>query len=362
LNETTQPISEGDCVSTQVMIDQIVAVDRELLRCPSCKYVIHEDGHDRCPECGDAIDMRVICKNAIDANRNQFKLLWYTQVAELPRDGLCCVKCGYPLVGLTTNRCPECGVDFDWDTVCDAAISKAGSLFEYQWVADPLKSLARTFWLGAIRPFRLWDAYSKYDTPKVIPLILLILIQWLIFARGWHAMALAVDPLMNKVVAVLPGAGFANMRFTYGARFENNDLIDYAMWSVATYLTLLLFVQSNREHKAHWRHVLRVFAHATIFASLCTALWCVLEAALDSTLYYWPWPKNVRTGAPSIDLKYYWGLGSGVMGLALVSVWAMLWIGYKKHLRIPHGWAIAAVAIFVGNLAAQCVRIISVWE
>ncbi|GJM23592.1 MAG: hypothetical protein DHS20C16_00070 [Phycisphaerae bacterium] len=344
------------------MIDQIVAFDRELLRCPSCDYMIHEDGHDRCPECGIDIDMRAVCEVAIDANRSQFKILWYTHVAELPLDKLCCVKCDYRLVGLSTNRCPECGIDFDWDTVCDAAIAKAGNLFEYQWFADPLKSLARTFWLGATSPFRLWSTYSKSDTPRVFPLVFLILIQWLIFARGWHAVALAMDPLMNKVIAVLPGIELKNMRFTYGARYENADLVDYAMWFIATFLTLTFFVQSNREHNAHWRQVLRVFAHSTILASFCTALWCVLEAVLDSSLYFWPWPKNARSGLPRIESQYYFNLGYGVMGLALVSVWAMLWIGYRKYLRIPHGWAIAGVALFVGHLVTRCVRILLAWE
>jgi len=362
LNQPARPIPGSAPISTQAIIDQIVAVDRELLRCLSCDYMIHEGGHDHCPECGIDIDMDALCRSTIDANRERFAFLWYTQVAELPLDALCCIKCGYRLVGQTTNRCPECGIEFDWDTVCDAATSKASNLFEYRWVADPLKSLAKTFWLGATSPFRLWNTYSRSDTPRVTPLVLLILIQWLVFARGWHAMALAVDPLMNKVIAKLPGVSPNNMRFTYAARFENAALVDYALWSVATLLTLTLFVQSNREYKASWRRVLRVFAHSTILASLCTTAWCVLEAILDSSLYYWPWPKSERSGAPTIGYEYYSGLGTVMLGLALVSVWAMLWIGYKKHLRIPHGWAIAGVALFVGHLATQCIHTFTAWE
>ncbi len=344
------------------MIDQIVAVDPELLRCQTCGYIIHEDGTDHCPECGVDIDMRNICKHAIDTNHERFKLLWYTQVAELPVEDLCCTNCAYRLVGLTTNRCPECGEEFDWDNVCDAAISKSCMLFEFQWFADPLKSLAKTYWIGVTSPFRLWRTYPRSDTPRVTPLVILILVQWLVFARGWHAMALAIDPLMNKFIAVLPGLGTPRMRFTYGPRYENNDLITYALWSVGTLLTLQLFVQSKREHRVHWRQVLRVFAHSTLLASLCTALWCVLEAVLDSTLYYLPWPQDSRNNAKIIAFEYYAGLGNCMMGLALASIWVMLWIGYKKYLRIPHGWAIAAVALFVGHLAAQCVNIASSWE
>lgn len=344
------------------MIEQIVAVDRELLRCPNCDYVIHEDGQDRCSECGSEIDMDALCWHVIENNRERFKYLWYTHVAKLPIEAICCVKCGYRLVGQTTNRCPECGVSFDWEDVTDAAISKASNLFEYRWIADPLKSIAVTFWLGATSPFRLWRTYSRSDTPRVIPLLILVMVQWLLFARGWHAVALGVDPLMNKIAQWMADPDTVRFRFTYGARYENSDLIDYATWSVATFLTLILFVQSNREYKASWRQVLRVFAHATIFASLCTAVWCVLEGVLDSSLYYWPWRRNARSGAPSIAYAYYAGLGTIMLWLALGSVWAMLWIGYKKYLRIPHGWAIAGVALFVGHLVTQCVHTITSWE
>ncbi len=362
MNELTGTTSKSTPITTQELIDEITAVDRELLRCPSCQYVIHQDGYDHCPECGADADMRDICQHTINAHRNRFKLLWYTHVAKLPLEELCCTKCDYRLVGLTSNRCPECGIEFNWDNVCDAAISKTAYLFEFQWYADPLKSIAKTFWLGVASPFRLWKSYPRTDKPRVFPLVLLILIQWLVFARGWHAMALAIDPIMNKFIAVLPSLAKLRMRFTYNPRFESNDLITYATWSVATFLTLQIFVQSNREHRANWRQVLRVFAHSTLFASLCTALWCVLEAVLDSTLYYLPWPKDGRRGMPRIAFEYYSGLGDGVMILALVSVWAMLWIGYKKYLRIPHGWAIATVALFVGHLTTQCIQIASTWE
>ncbi|MEZ6085776.1 MAG: hypothetical protein R3E58_17950 [Phycisphaerae bacterium] len=359
MQESASPISD-ELAATRSLIEQIVAVDPELLRCSKCDYIIHGDGHDHCPECGIEIDMNDLCVHVIETNRPRLQYLWYTQVAKLPPEALCCVRCGYSLIGQMSNRCPECGLTIDWEDVAHFAASRIGDLFEYRWAAAPLKSIATTFWLGATSPFRLWRTYSRYDTPNVKPLVILILIQWLIFARGWQTTALAIDPFMNDVIAAnAPGP---KMQFTYNPRFENADLIDYAMWSVFTFLALSLFVQSNREYKANWRHVLRVFAHSTFLASFSTGAWCILEAALDSSLYYWPWPKNPRSGVPSIGFDYYSGLGNAVLGLALVSVWAMLWIGYKKYLRIPHGWAIAAVAIFVGHLATQCIHIITAWE
>ena len=44
--------------------------------------------------------------------------------------GLHCPRCGYNLTGLTQPRCPECGVEFDWDDVRRAAIAKPSIAFE----------------------------------------------------------------------------------------------------------------------------------------------------------------------------------------------------------------------------------------
>jgi len=317
--------------------------------------VIHEDSEGRCPECSLEINWTDICNGAIENNRDRFKHLWYTEVAKLPLDELRCIKCEYRVHGLTKNRCPECGEPFDWDTVYDAAISKQANLFEYRWFADPLNSLARTFWLGAARPFKLWAAYNKSTTPRVGPLLALICIQWLIFARGWHAVARGIDPLMNFFARQLTGP--RGLRFTYNPHFTNADLVDYAAWSLTTFLVLLMFVQSNREYRVSWRHLLRVFAHATIFASLCTAAWCVAEALLDSTNFLRQWPPPASSRYFGIPRIYYEYLGNSAMYLALASIWAGLWIGYSRYLRIPHGWAISAVAILVGSLTSQSLRV-----
>lgn len=349
LNEPTETIPP----STRAMLEQIVEANPELLRCPSCDCIIHEDGESRCPECAHKINWEQICKHAIEENREQFKYLWYANVAELPLDELRCLTCEYRLTGLTHQRCPECGNAFDWDTVCDAAISKRNNLFEYRWYTNPLSSLAKTTWLGAARPFKLWKSYGKSDTPRVGPLLFLIAIQYTIFARGWHAIARGVDPLMNYLKNQIPSTAGTRLRFTYAAHFTDADLIDYLVWSIATFLTLQLFVQSNRKYHANWRQVLRVFAHITLFASLCTTAWCILETALDSTLFFWSWPQKPG-GVPK---EYYTYLGNGVMYTALTSAWVSLWIGYSKYLRIPHGWAISGVAIFTGYLASQSLRV-----
>ncbi len=338
------------------MRDQIVATDRELLRCESCDYILDTQSSQRCPECAHPVDWDAICTRAIETNRDQFKYLWYTELSGLPLDNLRCLKCDYRLLGLTAHRCPECGQKFEWDDVVDGALRNSAKLFEYQWYASPAASFAQTLWLGAVRPFRLWKAYSDAPGAKAGPLLFLILIQWLMFARGWQTMALVIDPLMNALGKVLMERSNAPTIFTYSPHLTQEHLVDYGIWSIGTLLTLQLFVQSNRQYHASWTRVLRVFAHATLFASLCTAIACLFEAALDATLFAYSWPRipGVRVGG--IPPSYYVNLHNSAMGLALFSTWAYLWIGYRRHLHIPHGWAIAAVALFVGHLLAQLAR------
>ena len=91
--------------------------------------------------------------------------------------------------------------------------------------------------------------------------------------------------------------------------------------------------------------------HATAFAALTTALWCVLEMLADATLFFTPAAGRILTR------RLYQQIGQGVFLLGLIVTWAHLWIGYRRHLRMPHGWGLAAAALLLGHLLARLARI-----
>jgi hypothetical protein len=76
----------------------------------------------------------------------------------------------------------------------------------------------------------------------------------------------------------------------------------------------------------------------------------VLEAAVDSAYFFMP-PGQ---GVPRF---VYRDLGDAMMWLCLLSAWACLWHGYRRHLNMPHGWAIAAVAMFSGSLVPRMIAL-----
>ncbi|MCP4589755.1 MAG: hypothetical protein GY842_03335 [bacterium] len=256
-----------------------------------------------------------------------------------------CPTCGYVVYSLQEARCPECGKEFTWAEVRAAALSRRGDLFEHRWREDFGASLVRT-WARAIwSPRQFWTRYTLEDAPRVVPLLVLILLQWLIFARGWHLLALAADPVMNSFdwLRTAPARGFV-----YVPRMSAVFLEDMALWYFATFLSMLLFYRSSRRAGVRWRHILRVYAHATLFASLYTVLCCIAEVLVDVTLL-------IKPGSYSILL--YAGIDQAIYGVGLLLTWVYLWIGYRCYLGIPHGWAIAGLSLWLGRLTMETLRL-----
>ena len=129
------------------------------------------------------------------------------EIAALPPDRLHCPSCGYGVYGLPENRCPECGKPFTWEQVRVASLKFDSVLFEHQWYHDPVPALLRTWGWAAFRPFRLWASYDIHERPRVWPLIFFVALQYVLFAYGWRAGALVIDPLMNHIASLVPDAG-----------------------------------------------------------------------------------------------------------------------------------------------------------
>lgn len=291
--------------------------------CPLCGKPVNGQSEPCCASCGARFD--------------------WAEAA--PVQQMRCATCGYQLFGLPEQRCPECGTEFIWDLVLAEVIAAARvrrvDLLEHQWPRNPIQSLLRSLRMAAFRPRKLWSEYYVAFRPRVIPLLLLMVVQWLLFAYGWDASAALVDPLMN---AIGRWTG-SNLRFVYPLRVHGSLLTHLAIWYIATFAALQLLFQTKPRLGVHWTDTLRVLVHATALASLCTAAWCFLEAMLDSTLFFTP--TIAGRGAVS-----YIVLRNAVLLTALVSTWAYLWIGLRRHLRVPHAWGVSAACLLLGHLIA----------
>src|SRR6266850_983033 len=79
---------------------------------------------------------------------------------------LFCPRCGYNLRMLTGNRCPECGLDLDWNRIIAATQGLLDSpFFEHQWHTQPVRSLLRTIVL-AFFPRRMWRSIVLEAIPR----------------------------------------------------------------------------------------------------------------------------------------------------------------------------------------------------
>jgi|GEM_PF-3596497 len=259
----------------------------------------------------------------------------------LPLDQIRCPKCRYQLLGLSEPRCPECGVKFDWILRLKKARQQHSRLFEFLWYDNPAPAFVRSARLAVFAPGKLWREYVGHRDAAVLPLLGLILVQCIIFAKGWQVTAWAVDPLINGV-ADWRGDG---LRFIYPFRLRGDYLFMAAVWHLVTFMALQLLFQTKRRLGVRWVDLLRVYAHATIFIAFCPAAWCVLEGLLDSTLFF----TRSIIGGGRYD-RGYLVLAQCVFGAGLTLTWIYLTFGLRRHLKIPHAWAVSGAALLIGFL------------
>ena len=305
--------------------------------CIECGTNLWGETYPWCPNCGVRINWRRV----------------------LPIDELRCRKCHYRLLGLTEDRCPECGTPFEWPDVLRAARVRRIRLFELLWFTNPVSGFVHSFRLAAFHPRRLWDEYFMPVPPNVLPLFAFMLVQWLIFAWGWHVAAWTIDPTINSIAqwvnaetpVVDRRTGLAvsgttrPLRFVYPFRPGPLFLPSMGVWYLATLAALQLLFETKRRLRFRWTDTFRVLVHSTVFASLCTGMWCVLEGLLDSTLFF----TRLFVGRSQVGYFILW---RSVFVVGLAVTWAHLAIGLKRHLRVPRAWLVSALCLLIGFLTS----------
>ena len=116
---------------------------------------------------------------------------------ELPADAIC-IDCEYSLVGLTVDRCPECGRDFDPalpGTYFSASRPKIG--FEWR-VPTPSRRMLILLAVGWILAADyLTGGLGFLDVPP-LPLIAVLVYMWLVVGLAWIILFLG-DRLVDSV-------------------------------------------------------------------------------------------------------------------------------------------------------------------
>ncbi len=83
------------------------------LVCPECGYPLRGLPSHRCPECGLTFEMRSVVKSWTRLGDPRFT----GDELPLPDFGLLCADCGHPLAGAQSHVCPNCDAPFgphDW--------------------------------------------------------------------------------------------------------------------------------------------------------------------------------------------------------------------------------------------------------
>ena len=96
-------------------------------------------------------------------------------------DTLICPRCAYNLRGLTSDRCPECGLTLDWQAIIAAAQRRVEvPTFECRWRDRPVASFFSTLWFS-IQPWKLWKRISLTSDPRPGSLLLFVAVTLPLF-------------------------------------------------------------------------------------------------------------------------------------------------------------------------------------
>lgn len=79
------------------------------LSCPRCGYPLRGLPSHRCPECGEPFDVKALVRPWSRLRHPRFT----GYESPLPDFGLHCPACGAPLAGALNQRCGVCGAPFD---------------------------------------------------------------------------------------------------------------------------------------------------------------------------------------------------------------------------------------------------------
>lgn len=278
-----------------------------------------------------------------------------------------CSRCGYNLRTLTTPRCTECGLEFEWPHVLHQAGCRSEFLFEHNWRARPIRSLFDTIW-RARNPWRFWRSVSIHDRVHPRPLIFMLLFSPVVMWLLLMPLAAWMSSILQWVWMTVLGGGISPSAITY---FNSNPTmvshpleilcerlgnlstsplssvlsvmvswVAMVVGHLAAMAMVLTLRTSFRRIRVRTVHILRVICYSAGPIGLWWALATVF-AVFERTL-------NER--------REEWGLVL-VPTMYVIPAAVYLAVGAKRYWGIAHAPLLGFLAYFAAMLFVGCVAV-----
>jgi hypothetical protein len=250
-------------------------------------------------------------------------------------------------------RCPECGLEFDWNIVLNAAAWRSDYLFEHHWRTQPFSSWLKTM-RHSLRPVKFWTSVSIHDRIHPGPLWFLLITSLFWWAVTFHGLAwltaIAIEGTVNYLPQQTPPSNNPWMMLSQnlGALAESvingSSLHLIAMLALAILGTLGLICilrQTLGRYRVRTLQILRVVGYSsTPFFVVWAVLLLICTTQGLAVMYLAGPPWN-------------WVLSfSQILMLVIFVVLQGFYIGagLKHYLRLPRSYFIGMMAAFVGGL------------
>lgn len=272
-----------------------------------------------------------------------------------------CSRCAYNLRMLQVPRCPECGLEFDWQDVLDKARWQSDFLFEHHWHRSPIRSYLRTF-LRSLRPGRFWSHVSIHEHPSAGALWVYFILAHLWLFTSFVVVFSAAAWLLLGVAHLLGRhqSALADSVYGYGVSLQNlgKDFFDPDSGGFAWILLLLppwgamAALYGLRQTLARCRlrgiHMLRIVAYVS--PPLFIVWSCVLLA-----MSMWQMLFEGST-SPIAFVVYSVGGIVGYLGPPVIFLTA----GTRSYARLPRARFVGFTIAFVACLFAFTLAIL--WD
>lgn len=288
--------------------------------------------------------------------------------ADIPFE-IYCPRCSYNLRGLTTARCPECGLGVDWQRLLEQRIAGGDFLFEHAWRRGAVRSWCRTV-AATLSPTRFWQRVTLYDPIHVAPLMvqlastiaaalivlhgLAYVIVWVaifVFGAGaWRGNSLTrtqpMNPILEQIWLLAHWPGSLDRRYLY---LPATIVLGFA--GVAAVLYSLH--QTLGRCRVKRVHILRVVT----YVAPPVLVWVVvfqmaLVIAIPRSLYIdWQPMLPEAHGWDQLAAWQFALLISALTGLIAVPT-IYLAIALREYLDLPRSWIVSLTTTMVSVLFA----------
>jgi hypothetical protein len=267
---------------------------------------------------------------------------------------------------LTTPRCPECGLDFDWTEALDRGAFQSDWLFEHQWRKRPFHSWINTM-VASLRPTQFWSKARIQHVPHAGALYFLVLTSPLIFAVTLAGLALMLGIGLGELLKRHPtlarrslGNGMsqhtalAEWLRNLGSLFKRSrpGFIPLSAGFAACIGFILCIMTGIRETLGRCRlrpvHMLRIVAYSAAPIAFLLALY--IHAFLIGVMFVTNLPIPNPLGDILSIICFV-----GMLAVPVFIIRAYLVRGLRGYLKLPGANRVALITAIVGEFVAIAV-------